>query len=163
MSFKSSFRGFGGCWIFLTRVWHPDNDLDMVSGPWYTNILNFGYLSWFLRCKEHPCPLSPLLGLWRTLEVPYWSLASWYWFGYGHLSLIQTCSKIWLSILILKVQRTSMSVKSSFETLKDAGGSWVGFGIVILIWIWSLVYDIPMIWIFALYLDFEGAKNIHVL
>ena len=28
---------------------------------------------------------------------------------------------------------------------------------------WSLVFDIPMIHIFALYVDFEGAKNFHVL
>ena len=39
----------------------------------------------------------------------------------------------------------------------------LGFGILILIWIWSLVFYIPMIWIFNLYLDFEGAKNLHVL
>ena len=37
------------------------------------------------------------------------------------------------------------------------------FGILIFIWIWSLVFDILMIRILALYLDFEGAKNIHVL
>ena len=30
-------------------------------------------------------------------------------------------------------------------------------------WIWSLVFDTPMFQILALYLDFEGAKNIHVL
>ena len=29
--------------------------------------------------------------------------------------------------------------------------------------IWSLVFDILMLRILALYLDFEGAKNIHVL
>ena len=34
---------------------------------------------------------------------------------------------------------------------------------MILIWIWSLVFDIPMIKVLALYLDFEGAKNIHIL
>ena len=56
-----------------------------------------------------------------------------------------------------------MSFKASFETLEDAGGSWLGFGILILIWIWSLAFDTPMIRILALYLDFEGAKNIHVL
>ena len=39
----------------------------------------------------------------------------------------------------------------------------MGFGILILIWVWSLVSDTPMIQILALYLDFEGAKNIHVL
>merc|ERR1711954_612747 len=53
-----------------------------------------------------------------------------------------------------------MSSKSSFGTLKDVGGSSLGFGILILIWIWSFDFDIPMISIYALYLDFEGAKNI---
>ena len=33
----------------------------------------------------------------------------------------------------------------------------------ILIWTWSLVFDTPLIQIVALYLDFEGAKNIIVL
>ena len=46
---------------------------------------------------------------------------------------------------------------------EDTGGSWLRFGILILIWIWSLVFSTPMFWILALYLDFEGAKNIHVL
>ena len=38
-----------------------------------------------------------------------------------------------------------------------------GFGILILIWIWSLVFGTLIYQILALYLDFEGAKNIHVL
>ena len=135
----------------------------MVTGLWYTHILNFGSLSWFWRCKEHPCPLSPHLGLWRTLEVPDWGLASWYWFGYGHWSLVHPYAEFWLSILILKVQRTSMSFKSWFGALEDAGGSWLGFGILILIWIWSLAIGTPIFRILALYLDFEGAKNIHDL
>ena len=54
---------------------------------------------------------------------------------------------------------TSMSLKSSFGDLEDAGGSSLGFGILILIWIWTLVFDTPMIRISALYLDFEGAKK----
>ena len=37
--------GFGGHWGFLTEFWHPDIDLDMVTGLWYTHILNFCYLS----------------------------------------------------------------------------------------------------------------------
>ena len=69
--------GFGGCWRFLTGVWHLDLDFDMVTGLLYTHDTNFGSLSWFWRCKEHPCPLSPHLGLWKTLEVPYWGLAYW--------------------------------------------------------------------------------------
>ena len=34
---------------------------------------------------------------------------------------------------------------------------------MILIWIWSLVFDTSMFQSLALYLEFEGAKNIHVL
>ena len=170
----------------------------------------------FWRCKEHPCPLNPHLGLWRMPDVPYWGLEPWSWFGYGHWSLIFPLSEFWLTILILKVQRTSMSFKSSFGfwrtlevldwgleslswleygqwslvhpfsewlllilvlkvqrtcqshkfsfgALEDAECSWLEFGIFILLWIWSLVSDVPKIQILALYLDFEGAKNIHVL
>ena len=56
-----------------------------------------------------------------------------------------------------------MSSKSGFGALEDAGGSYLGFGILILIWICSLVLDTHMIQISALYLDFEGSKNIYVL
>ena len=42
---------------------------------------------------------------------------------YGHRFLVHSCSKFLLSILILKVQRTSMSFKYSFGALEDAGGS----------------------------------------
>ena len=90
-------------------------------------------------------------------------LASWSWFGYGHWSLTHPWSKFQLSILILKVQRTSMSFKSSFGALEDAGGSWVGFAIFILIWICPMVFGTPIFWILAPYLDFEGEKTIHVL
>ena len=79
-----------------------DLDLDMITGLWYTNDPNFGSLSWFWRCKEHPCPLSPHLGLWRMLEFPEWGLASWSWFGYDYSSLIHPCSKFWFSNLILR-------------------------------------------------------------
>ena len=147
----------------MTGVWHLDMDLDIVTGIWCIHFPNIGCLSWFWAGKEHPCPSSPDLGLWRMLEVPDWGFASWYWFVYGHWSLIYPWSKFWLSILILKVQSTSMSSKSSFGALEDAGGSWLGFGIFILIWIWSLVFVRSMFQILAPYLDFEGAKNIHVL
>ena len=122
----------------------------MVTGLWYPHDLNFGSLSWFWRCKEHLCPLSLHLGLWRMLEVPDWRLASWFSFEYGHWSLIYPRSKFWLSLLIMKMQRTSMSSKSSVEALENAGGSWLRFGILILVWIRSLVFDIPMIQILTL-------------
>ena len=114
-------------------------------------------------CRKHPWPSSLIWGIgghWRFLT------------GVLHVDLdfdmvngiwYTPYPKFWLSILTLKVQRTSMSFKSSFGALEDAGGSWLGFGILILIWIWSLVFDTPLIQNLALYLDFEGAKNIHVL
>ena len=37
----------------------------------------------------------------------------------------------------------------------------LGFGTLISIWIWSLVFDTLVIQILALYLDFEDAKNLH--
>ena len=137
-----------GRWRFLTWVWHHDPNFCMVTGLCVTHDPKFGSLFSFWRCKEHPCPLSPDLWLWRLLEVPEWGLVSWSWFGYGHWSLIYPCSEFWLSILILKVQRTSMSFKSSFGAFEDPGGSWLGFGIFIKI--------------LTLYTDFEGAKNLHV-
>ena len=69
-----------------------DLDLDMVTGVWYTHVLNFDSL-----------PSSCFL--------------------FGQWSLIYLCSKFCLYILILKVQRTSMSFKSYFGALEDAGGS----------------------------------------
>ena len=142
--------GFGGRWRFLTGVWHLYLDLDIVTGLWYTYDPNLGSLSQFWRCKEHPHHLSPDLGLWRTLEVPDLGFLSLSWFGYSHWSLIQPWYKFWLCILILKVQRTFMSFKSSFRALEDAGCSWLGFGILILIRIWSMVFDLPLCQILAL-------------
>ena len=57
-----------------------------------------------------------------------------------------------------------MFFKSLFGALEVAGGSLLGFGILILIWIWSLVYDTTMIQIMALYLDFDlvtGLRHSH--
>ena len=155
--------GFEGSRKFLAWVWHLDYDFDVVACIWYTNDTNFGCQSWFWRCKEQSCPLSPHLRIWRMLEVPDWGLASWSLFRFFNWSMIHPCSYLGLSILVLKVQRTSLSFKSLFRALEDAGCSWLGFSILIFIWIWSLVFDTPMIRILALYLDFEGAKNIHVL
>ena len=123
----------------------------MVTAFLFTHIPNFNSLS-----------LSPDFGLWWGLEVPDWGFTSWSWFEYGYWSLTYLYSKFWLSILMLKVQRTSMSFKSWFGVLIGDGGFWLGFGILILIWIWSLFFGTPIIWILALYLDFESAKYIHV-
>ena len=125
--------GLGGRWRFLTGVWHQDLDLYMVTGLWYTHDPNFGSLSWFWRCKEHPCPLSPHLGLWRMLEVPDWGLASWSWFGYGqepcldlpwsfdHTQISEssdTVSLEWVQFRTSLAQLSQISEKLSLDSFK---------------------------------------------
>ena len=107
-------------------------------------------LSQICKCKEHPCPSSPDLGLYRTLVVADWVLVAWSWFEFGHWSMTHQCSKFWFSILILRVQRTFMSIKSWFGAFEDTRGSSMGLGILILIWIWSQVFGTPMFRILAL-------------
>ena len=127
--------GFGGCCRFRTGVWHLHLDLDMVTGFLYTHDPNFSCLPWFWRCKEHLCHLSPHLGLWRMLDVPDWGF--YLDLGFDMVSgLWYTHDLNFGSIWILKVQRTSLSFKSSFGALEDAGATWLEFGILILIWIW---------------------------
>ena len=81
-------------------------------------------------------PLSPHCGHWWRLEAPDGGFASWSLFWYDHWSLIHPYYEDCLSIFILKVQRTSLSFMSWFWALEDAGGSWLGFGSLIMIWIW---------------------------
>ena len=127
--------GFGGHWSFLTGVLHLDFDLDMVTGLCFTHVPKFLLFILNLKVQRYSMSVKSL-------------------FGYYHWSVIDLCSKFWLSILILKVQRRFMSSKSCLGAMEDAWGSWLEFGILILIWKWSLVFDIPMIWILALFPDF---------
>ena len=94
-----------------------------------------------------------------------------FWNGICHFiliwiwSLVFGTAMIWMLALYLdfECEKTSMFFESWLWTLEDAGGSWIGFVILILICILSLVFGTAMIWMLALYLDFEGAKTIHVL
>ena len=147
--------GFGGCWMFLTGVWHLDYDLDMLTGLWFTTDPNFGSLLWFWRCKEHPCPLSPHLGLWRMLEVPDWvGLVTE--LSYTHFPNFSSLSWFWSA-------KNALVPEVLILALEDAGCSWFGFGILIMFCIWSIVFDTPVFHNLTLYLDFGGAKNIHVI
>ena len=116
-----------------------------------------------LKVQRTIMSLKSWLWLWRTLEVPDWGLESWFGFWYGHKSLLHLYSKFWLFFLILKVQRTSISLKSWFWASENCWNPWLGFWILIFIWIYSLIFYTPMIQLLAIYLDFEVAKNIHVL
>ena len=150
---RGSWQGFG----ILILIWI----LSLVFDTPMIQILAL-YLD-FDGAKNSHVLGSPHFGLRRMLAVPDWGVTSWSWFGYGHWSLMEPCSKFQLSIFNLNVQRSSMSFKSLFGALEDTGGSWLGFCILTLIWIRSLFFGTPMFQVLALYLDFEGAKNIHVL
>ena len=71
----------------------------------------------------------------------------------------------WISALYLDFEsaKNICVLLVMIGALEDDEGSWLEFGMLRIIWIWSLVFDTPMIKILALYLDFEHAKNIHVL
>ena len=71
---------------------------------------------------------------------------------------------IWILALYLDFEgaKNIHVFKSSFGALEDAGGSWLGFSILVLICILSLVFAIPLLKMLALYLDFENGKIIHV-
>ena len=132
MSFESLFEALEvPNWGFVFHL-----DFYLATGLWYNYVQKI-FSSLFLRCKIIHVLLSTDMGFWRTLEVLDWGLGCWSWLRFNHWYLIHPCSKFWLSLEILKVQRTSMSFKSWFRAFEDAGGSWLGFGILILIWIWS--------------------------
>ena len=71
--------GIGGSWRLLNGVLNLDHNLDNVTGFWYTPILNFGSLSWFWSCEEHPCPFNP-----------DWGFGGCWWFltGVWHLGFV---------------------------------------------------------------------------
>ena len=144
--------------LFKIGFRHLHLDSDMVTGLWYYHGPNFGSPFWFLRCKEHPCPWSPHMRLWRTLEVPDrgWHLdldlnmVTGLWFTYFQNFWFEGAK----NIHVLEVLIWGFGGCLRFRT-----GVWdldIDFDMV-------KVFDTHMFWIFALYLDLEGEKNIHVL
>ena len=99
------------------------------SECWFFNI--------FLKVQITSCPLSPHMGLWRTLEVSDLGLSSWSWYGYSHWSLIHTWSKFRLYL------------DNFWLALQDAAGSWLGFGSWS--WLgyghWSLIHQWSEFWL----------------
>jgi len=142
----------------------------MVIGFWYTGVPNFVYLSWYWRCKEHQCPLSPNLELWRMLDVPDWGIASWSWFGW----VKEPCLDLTLSFHFTQIGRSwdfnflclclcmcmCLCLCPTVILLSQAQ---MGFGFELWQFFYSHWYLIHMCSTFWLYIDFDGAKNIHVL
>ena len=122
--------------------------LEDAGGSWlWFGIFFIGYSHWSLipLCSEFwlyililtiqrkPMFFKSSFGALEYTGGFWLDVASWPRLGYGGWSLINPFSQFGLSILILKMQRTSMSFKSSIGALEDAGGSWLWFGTLILI------------------------------
>ena len=109
----------------------------------------------------------------HVLQVLIWILEAdrISWLVFCILIKKQICKMVFYALILwllavyidLKMQRTFMSIRSWFGAFEDASGSWQWFGILILIWTWSLFFNKPKFHILFLYLYFVGAKNIHVI
>ena len=117
----------GGLWRFLTGILVLDHDGKGSRMSQTTYVLKFSLLHWIKRCKEPPCPRSPGMELWRTLEVPDWGLGSLLGWGVVKDDPNNLYSKIQLSTLNKKVKRTLMSSKSWSGVVEDSRGSWLEF------------------------------------
>ena len=105
---------------------------------WVCNVLQ--YLSFEIqlstldkKVQRTVMPWSHGLELWRTLEVPNWSLGSWSWWGEVKNVPNNLFSEIQLYTFNKMVQRTLMSLKSWSGVVEDSGGSWPGLRFLIMI------------------------------
>ena len=141
--------GFGGCWRFLTGSEYLKLDLYMTNVLWYTNFQILSLYLDFEGARNIHEILSPDLGLWRILwfltgvldhDLDY-DMATGLWYNY----VPNWCSLSWFSLC--QGYQCSLSpnlglwMMPGFRALDDAGGSWLGVWILILIMIWSLNFD----------------------
>ena len=75
---------------------------------------------------------------------------------------LEKSNKLSFAMISLRLEKFLNGVWNLYQNFHMITALVLGFGILILIWIWSPVFDTPMIRFSALYLDFEGAKTIHV-
>ena len=123
--------GFRNFWKFLIGAWRLDNDLDMVTSLWYSHVLNFGCLCWFIRCKEHLCNLSPDLCFGGC-----WSFLNGVWHLDHDLALVTglLCSSVPDLSYLYWFCKEHQLLQILIGGLEDAAGSWLGIVILIIIW-----------------------------
>ena len=139
-TYVPSFVSLSWYWRFKKPLYHLSPHLGrwrmlkvpdwcLAYGSWFEyghqSLIHLWFKFWFsiliLKVQRHPCPLNPDLGLWRTLEAPDCDLVFCSWYVYGYWYLMPPSSKFWLSFFILKVQRTSISLKGF---ILGFGGHW---------------------------------------
>ena len=79
---------------------------------------------------------------------------------YDHLMLK---NKLSFAMISLRLEKFLNGVWNLYQNFHMVTALVLGFGILILGWIRSLVFHMTMLRILALYFDFEGSKNINVL
>ena len=86
-----------------------------------TYVPKFSFLHWIKMCKEPPCPLSPCLEFWRTLQVSDWYFGSWSWWWGVYRVPKNLYSEIQLPTSNKKVQRTQHVLEVLYWS---CGGLW---------------------------------------
>ena len=132
-------------------------DWGVASGSW------FGYGHWSLI---QPMLKILILKVRRTsmsLESWFWALEDTgdSWIGFGIWALVFDIPIILFMALYLDFEDVK-NIHVLSVLIWGFRGHWrflTGVGILILIWIWSLVFDIPMIQILALNLDFATSMS----
>ena len=150
-SFESWFGALVGAWgswlefglLILISIWLQVFDIPIfwILDPHLilkVQRKSMSFKSWFGASVGARCfwlGFSILISIWR------WSL------------VFDTPRFLILALYLdFEVPRTSISFNSRFWALKDAGGSWLGFGILISNWIWSLVSDLALAFGFGFWL-----------
>ena len=159
-------KGAKNIHIFKVLFWTLENAggswLCLVYYPWFRYCLQavinlyyeFWWSLWFRRCKEHTCSLSQDWGIgW------YCSFLLGFGIFYHTLDIITSIS--WTHVL-------NLSFLYWFSSCKENQSCWCPdfcfrghcrFSILIIIWIFSPVFDIFLFWIFSVYIDLDDAKT----
>ena len=149
MSWLGDLVGAGGSWLgfgilILILIWL----LVFATPPFRILALYFD----FECAKDIHVLIVPILGFGGG-----WRFLTWVWHLYLHLDMVTGLCYTYIPIfrilalcLDFEGEKTSMSLMSWFGAFVEAGGSWLGFGVLILMWIGSLVFATSIFWILAL-------------
>ena len=66
-------------------------------------------------------------------------------------------------MISLRLEKFLNGVWNPYQNFHMVTSLVLGFGILIFIWIWSLVFDTPVFRSLVLYIHFESTKNINVI
>ena len=143
--------------MFLTESRVIDHDLDQLGLVWCFYSLNFNSLQWVWRCQELSWSMMTLGWKlrWQLHDDCGWShdldqLVSLSWSPSSNVKYLY-----WVS----RCHEPSWRIIKLFWKLGGCGGSWMGLGSLINIWISWFWYDEATVRISALKIEYEGVKD----